>query len=378
MPLITRLNPAHSLCSPSRKLLFATFGTGYGAQVLDLADQPSHGTMQGNVSHKVVRTLTSGNRGGFPSDYQSLLGVNFTGSSDYIDYGRPDKLASLTGPLTVAAWVRPFQTATRSTCLLSLGLAQNPGGGWNLSIPSTFVSGGGTSWKVINSTGGATTWQGTRSADRHQWNLVVATQVAGAALPTLYLNGADDPLADSGWTQIALTAPPAVATLKTGVVSVDGGSSYDYWDSYVGPAFIWGSVLSAADVALLYRDTFGMVQTQPPIALRTMGMPAPVVTSNSASGQVGTAFSYQITATNTPTSYGASGLPTGLSVNTGTGAITGTPTQSGSFSVSLSATNAGGTGTGTLTLVIAPAPSTSMLQPMMAMHSQHNTFAHQF
>lgn len=104
----------------------------------------------------------------------------------------------------------------------------------------------------------------------------------------------------------------------------------------------------------------------------------PVVTSESASGQVGTAFSYSITATNTPTSYGASGLPTGLSVNTGTGAITGTPTQSGSFSVSLSATNAGGTGTGTLTLTIAPAPSTSSIQPMMAMHSQHNTFAHQF
>ena len=78
----------------------------------------------------------------------------------------------------------------------------------------------------------------------------------------------------------------------------------------------------------------------------------PVVTSNSASRTTGVAFSYSITATNTPTSYGASGLPSGLSVNTGTGAITGTPTQSGSFSVSLSATNAGGTGTGTLTLTV--------------------------
>ncbi len=85
--------------------------------------------------------------------------------------------------------------------------------------------------------------------------------------------------------------------------------------------------------------------------------PAPVVTSESASGQVGTAFSYQISATNTPTEYGASGLPTGLSVNTSTGAITGTPTQAGTFSVNISATNAGGTGTGTLTLVIAALPA---------------------
>ena len=78
----------------------------------------------------------------------------------------------------------------------------------------------------------------------------------------------------------------------------------------------------------------------------------PVVTSNSASGQVGTAFSYQIVGTNTPTEYAASELPSGLSVNTTTGLITGNPTQSGTFSIPISATNAGGTGTGTLTLVI--------------------------
>lgn len=82
----------------------------------------------------------------------------------------------------------------------------------------------------------------------------------------------------------------------------------------------------------------------------------PVVTSNSDSGTYGSAFSYSITATNTPTSYGASGLPTGLSLNSSTGAITGTPTQSGTFTVNLSATNAGGTGTGTLTLTITGGP----------------------
>jgi len=81
----------------------------------------------------------------------------------------------------------------------------------------------------------------------------------------------------------------------------------------------------------------------------------PVITSNtSASGTVGTAFSYQITATNSPTSYSATGLPGGLSVNTGTGAITGTPTASGTSSVTIGATNASGTGTATLTLTISP------------------------
>jgi hypothetical protein len=79
----------------------------------------------------------------------------------------------------------------------------------------------------------------------------------------------------------------------------------------------------------------------------------PVITSSiTASGQTGNAFSYQITATNNPTSFGATGLPGGLSVNTGTGAITGTPTATGTFSVPISATNSGGTGSATLTLTI--------------------------
>src|SRR5439155_21188355 len=69
----------------------------------------------------------------------------------------------------------------------------------------------------------------------------------------------------------------------------------------------------------------------------------------------GVAFSYQITATNNPTSYNATGLPPGLSVNTSTGLISGTPTTAGTYSVTISATNAGGTGSATLTLTIKPA-----------------------
>ena len=69
--------------------------------------------------------------------------------------------------------------------------------------------------------------------------------------------------------------------------------------------------------------------------------------------------SYPIAATSTPTSYGATGLPAGLSVNSATGLISGTPTATGTSTVTLSATNAAGTGNATLTLTIAaplPAP----------------------
>jgi hypothetical protein len=88
----------------------------------------------------------------------------------------------------------------------------------------------------------------------------------------------------------------------------------------------------------------------------TINPAKPVITSSlTATGQVGVAFSYQITATNNPTSFNATGLPGGLSVNTSTGLISGTPTTAGTSSVTISATNAGGTGSATLVITINPA-----------------------
>jgi hypothetical protein len=71
-----------------------------------------------------------------------------------------------------------------------------------------------------------------------------------------------------------------------------------------------------------------------------------------ANGYAGHAFSYTITGTNSPTSYNASGLPAGLSVNTSTGVISGSPTTGGTYNVTISATNASGTGSATLVLTV--------------------------
>lgn len=81
----------------------------------------------------------------------------------------------------------------------------------------------------------------------------------------------------------------------------------------------------------------------------------PVVSNGSANIGNNIPFSYQIIATNSPTIYGATGLPTGLSINTSTGLITGTATGmtvGHVYSIAISATNVAGTGTGILTITV--------------------------
>ncbi len=80
------------------------------------------------------------------------------------------------------------------------------------------------------------------------------------------------------------------------------------------------------------------------------GTGSPVITSpGTASGSPGSPITpVVITATGTPTSYTATGLPPGLTIDPVTGRITGTPTASGSFTATITATNSSGTSSSTL------------------------------
>ena len=86
----------------------------------------------------------------------------------------------------------------------------------------------------------------------------------------------------------------------------------------------------------------------------TFSSGAPVITSGStAYGSEGAPFSFQVTASGSPTGYGAQNLPAGLSIDPVAGLISGTPTYAGTSVASISASNIWGVGTQNLTINIA-------------------------
>ncbi len=151
--------------------------------------------------------------------------------------------------------------------------------------------------------------------------LVTITGINLSTTVTVAFNGVAAPFTVISATALTATVP---AGATTGLVSI---------------LTVGGTAASAGNFTLT-----GSVST-------------PVITSAaSATGQVDSLFNYQVTATNGPASYGASGLPPGVSVNPATGLISGVPTAPGTFAATIAAGNvAGGASTAALTITIAPA-----------------------
>jgi hypothetical protein len=141
----------------------------------------------------------------------------------------------------------------------------------------------------------------------------------------------DDPQ-NSIYPSITTTLPAGVYVLQItgagkGSGTTDGYSNYGSLGAYT----ITGTVASTGDFA---PRIGGWLNT---------------------SGQVNVPFTYQIQTAGNPTSYTATGLPAGLSLNASTGVISGTPLAEGAHSVSLGAANAVARTTRTVWFNILPA-----------------------
>jgi len=124
-----------------------------------------------------------------------------------------------------------------------------------------------------------------------------------------------------------------------------------------------GLISGTANVAMttMFNVTLsamnGAGTTNQAFTLTVTLLPPTITSAATASGTATFPFSYQITATNSPTLYGATGLPPGLSINTATGVISGTPTALGTSNIMISATNASGTANKALAITVSNQPT---------------------
>src|SRR4051812_40902198 len=176
-------------------------------------------------------------------------------------------------------------------------------------------------------------------------------------------------LAVAGWLGLGLS----LAQAQTVLPSAQVGQNYSFQITTT-PSAPSGTIYSATGLpsGLLVNASSGIISGAPTTAgtaSGTISLNSNGVTNNftytlavnavtgtpainsltTASATVGTAFSYTVSASNTPTSYNIGTLPPGLSASGN--AITGQPTTAGTYQVALSANNNSGTG-GTTTLTI--------------------------
>jgi len=233
------------------------------------------------------------------------------------------------------------------------------------SVPTSFNATGLPGGLSINTSNGRIS--GTPNVAAGTFNVTLsATNAAGTGTATLTIN-LSEPIAGAPVITSTLTATATRGTAFTYQISANSSpTSYNATGLPGGLSIntrtgvISGTPNVAAgtfNVTLSATNGAGTGTTNLIITLNA----APVITSTlTATATRGTAFTYQITADSSPTSFNATGLPGGLSINTTTGAISGTPNvAAGTFNVTLSATNSTGTGTATLVLDLT-SPSLSI------------------
>ncbi len=228
--------------------------------------------------------------------------------------------------------------------------------GWSVQ----YASSSGTTWQAVTLSGSI--------APGKYYLVGLGGGSSGTTLPTPDASGSIAMSATTGKIALRNNATALTGSSPLGVSGVQ-----DFVGFGTANAFEGAKAPAPSTTTAIFRTGGGATDTNnnaddftaaAPYPRISASGPAitPVITSApTAAGSAGTAFTYQITASNVPTSYNAAGLPGGLTVNTTTGAITGTPTAPGTFNATISASNTAGTGTAPLTLTINPGSGTNLL-----------------
>ncbi len=179
------------------------------------------------------------------------------------------------------------------------------------SVPASMTAGQTTSVSVTMKNSGTTTW------------------AAGT-----YKLGSDNPAGNSTWglSEIILPvsiAPGAQATFTFGITAPAVAGVYNFqWRMKNG------------------SGSFGASSTNAPVTVSAVSTPTSgplsITTTTLGSGTRSLSFSRQVTATGgtQPYTWSATGLPSGLSINSATGLLSGTPTVYGTFNITVTVRDA--------------------------------------
>ena len=220
----------------------------------------------------------------------------------------------------------------------------------NVSVTGFTPAGGSTDYTYnensgsggISSTAGVAGASFTRTLPPYSLTTVVMHPGGGAPSITSATTASDSEGASFSYQIVASNGPTSY-----GVQGLPGGLGIN-----ASTGLISGAPKFAGTFALTLNAYNNSGKGSSPLTLTVAQAPPVIMSAKTANGEVGGQFSYQIAASNGPTSYGVQGLPGGLSINSSTGLLSGTPKFAGTFMLTLNAYNAAGKGSETFTLTV--------------------------